>query len=118
MKNHHLLILIITLIGCTPVNNTKPKEWPQKCQTCGTEWLITPNNPNETIPPTIEWCFHDGKYCETGLTIIIKQSKNKQSNELNNQFINHCLECKGCRYAAFNPEEWKKITNTIKLQNN
>ena len=119
-KRYGVLPFIALFIGCGLVDDAKPepkpqrKEWPQTCEMCGAEWLVTPNNATETVPPTVEWCFYDGQYCETGFTMIVEQQKNGQSDNLERRWLNHCLACKGCRCAAFNPDEWRKITDAIK----
>lgn len=108
---------IAFFIGCSSVDVAKPKpqrkEWPQKCELCGAEWLVMPNDPSEVVPPTVEWCFHDGSYCQEGFSMIVQQAKNGKSDESERQWFNHCLTCKGCRCAAFEPDEWQKITDAI-----
>jgi len=86
----------------------------QKCDMCGAQWWITPvENPDEVVPPTVEWCFHDGAYCKDGFAMIMEQHEKGESQELERRWLNHCLSCKGCRCAAFEPEEWRKITDAI-----
>lgn len=121
MKRRYVVLPLIALfIGCVPLDNVKPepkpqrKEWPQTCEMCGAKWLVTPNDPGETVPPTVEWCFHDGQYCEIGFAMIVEQQKNGQSDNLERRWLNHCLSCKGCRCAAFDPDEWRKIADEIK----
>ncbi len=46
--------------------------------------------------------------------MIVEQSKNGVSQELERRWLNHCLNCKCCRCAAFEPDEWRKITDAIK----
>ena len=46
--------------------------------------------------------------------MIVEQHEKGESNELERRWLNHCLSCKGCRCAAFEPDEWQKITDTIK----
>ena len=112
-----LLLSTVTFIGCTAVDDAKPepkpqrKEYPQACEMCGAEWVVMPNDPSETVPGTVEWCFHDGAYCEQGFAMIIEQEKNGPSDELERRWLNHCLSCKGCRCAAFEPDEWRKVTD-------
>ena len=120
-KIYALTVFVVLLTGCKSVEPTKPQptEWPQTCEMCGAEWLVTPiENPDEQVPPTVEWCFHDGAYCGEGLDMIIKSETEGGSEDLERQFLNHCLSCKGCRCAAFSPDEWNKIIETIKqIQN-
>ena len=117
---HGVLPFIALFIGCVSVDDAKPepepqrKEWPQTCEMCGVEWLVTPNDPSEAVPPTVEWCFHDGVYCEVGLEIMIESQKNGETDELNRRWLNHCLTCRGCRCAAFDPDDWRKVTDAIK----
>ena len=80
---------------------------------CGSKWLVTPLDPNCEVPPTVDWCFHDGSYCEVGFGMILDASKNGETPERMRQWLNHCLECQGCRCAAFSPEEWTEITDGI-----
>jgi hypothetical protein len=111
-----VLPFIVLFIGCGKVEPMpQRKEWPQKCEMCGAEWIVMPvDNPNETVPPTVEWCFHDGSYCADGFAMIVEQGKTVESSELERRWLNHCLSCKGCRCAAFKPDEWRKITDAIK----
>lgn len=89
-------------------------EWPQTCDMCGSEWLVTPyKNPDERMPPTVEWCFNDGAYCEEGLELIIN-SEGTSGDESERLFLNHCLTCQGCRRAAFSPKRWHAIIDGIK----
>ncbi len=115
-----VLSFIAVLIGCGATDETKPesqtKEWSQKCDMCGTQWVVTPvGNPDEVVPPTVEWCFRDGVYCEEGFAMIMDQHKKGGSQELERRWLNHCLSCKGCRCAAFEPDEWRKITDSIEV---
>jgi hypothetical protein len=118
-----MLSFVALFIGCLSVDDAKPKprpqrkEWPQKCEMCGAEWLVVPvENPDEVIPPTVEWCFNDGHYCEVGFQLILKKNHVlvAELNDIERQFLNHCLSCQGCRCAAFKPHEWRKITDAIK----
>ena len=116
----HLIILLSLFVGCytsdpTPKKAVQRKEWPQKCEMCGSEWLVTPNNPNEIVPSTVEWCFNDGNYCETGFQLILKRNHVLlfELKDVELEFLNHCLNCKGCRCAAFDPDEWHKITDKL-----
>ena len=120
-KRCGVLPFIVLFIGCGTVDDAKPeprpkrKEWSQKCDMCGAQWWITPvENPDEVVPPTVEWCFHDGAYCKDGFAMIMEQHEKGESPELERRWLNHCLSCKGCRYAAFEPDEWRKITDAIK----
>lgn len=118
----YTLLGIATIIGCSSADDVKTdtvvvvhrKQWPQKCEMCGAEWIVVPNDPSEPVPPTVEWCFNDGSYCEEGFEIILDQLKNGRSEELDRRWLNHCLKCKSCRCAAFTPEKWHKITDAIK----
>ena len=113
-----VLVLAAMVLGCTrgKPGPAKParQEWPQKCEMCGAEWRVTPDDPNEAVPPTVEWCFHDGSYCDVGLDMMIDAGKNGKTSERERQWLNHCLACKGCRCAAFDPDEWRKIIDAIK----
>jgi len=119
LKTIQIIAVILLFTGCQKTDPPKPtaperREYPQTCEMCGAKWLVTPNNPNDTVSPTIEWCFHDGHYCEIGFAMILDAEKNGQTNEKNRQWLNHCLTCQGCRCAAYDPAEWKKITGIIK----
>ena len=115
MKRHYLVLPFISLFGgCLSETPEPSKEWPQTCEMCGAEWLVTPNDPSEQVPPTIEWCFHDGDFCQVGFAMIQEQATDGQPDELERRFLNHCLSCQGCRCAAFDPDEWRKITDAIK----
>lgn len=114
-RRHGVLPVFALIIGCMPDGDARPgqkpqrKEWPQVCEMCGTEWMVIPNDPDEAVPPTVEWCFHDGQYCEVGFAMMIEKAKDGESADLERRLINHCLTCKGCRCAAFSPEEWRKV---------
>jgi len=119
-KRCGVLPFIVLFIGCGTVDDAKPEpkpqrtEWSQKCDMCGAQWWITPvENPDEVVPPTVEWCFHDGAYCEDGFAMIMEQHGKGESQELKRRWLNHCLACKGCRCAAFDPDEWRKVTDAI-----
>lgn len=81
---------------------------------CGSEWVITPSDPNKEVPPTVRWCFNDGAYCGEGLTMIIEAANGGQSAENNREFLTHCLECRGCRCAAFDPDDWDRLILELK----
>lgn len=97
----------------TSSSKLQTKEWPQKCELCGAEWTITPLDPNEVVPPTIAWCFNDGSYCDEGLVLMLKENHVLLDEllETKREFLRHCIKCKGCRYAAFDPDEWRKVTD-------
>lgn len=102
MKTVICLFLTLSLLtGC----NSKQTTFNQRCLMCGAEWTIEPLD-NKEVPPTIEWCFHDGKLCEIGLDLVKEQLKNGESEGLEKRFIDHCKVCTGCRCASFTPEEW------------
>lgn len=112
MKWASLFILSLSvLFGCkeNPKSVRDRVQWPQTCEMCGAEWLVTPMDPNKAVPRTVEWCFRDGRYCEEGFDILMEQIEQGDSEELNGRWLRHCLECKGCRCAAFKPEEWNRI---------
>jgi hypothetical protein len=111
-----ILLLALLFPSCTAPSPSKPPfpEILQTCQMCGAEWLITPYNSNTVISPTIEWCYFDGNYCETGFDIIKEAIKNNEELDDNCAWINHCLQCPGCRMVHFNPTEWSQIITTIK----
>lgn len=112
------LVLSSIIWGCeSKVTDHKAvrREWPQKCDMCGATYTVTPvRNPDEKIPPTVAWCFNDGAYCDVGLGMMIDAHKNGETPERERQWLNHCLACKGCRCAAFDPDEWRKVTDVIK----
>lgn len=111
-----LVALIVLLVGCTSYKPEAkpPREYPQKCEMCGSEWMITPvRNPDEVIPPTVEWCFNDGRYCSFGLDMVIEANADGDSDDLNKRFIRHCLECQGCRCASYSPSEWRHILKVL-----
>lgn len=90
------------------------KEWPQRCEMCGAEWLVVPVASTDEVPPTVEWCYLDGMYCDVGIGIVAEEAKHGKTRELEKRFLSHCLECKGCRYSAFEPDEWHAIMVAIK----
>ena len=107
------LILAAIFFGEVKVNveeRPKGRAYEQVCKTCGTVWIVTPKEGAEENP-VVEWCFNDGEFCEEGFEMITRDGENTGA-EL--EFLNHCLKCKGCRQAAFQPEDWKKITDGIK----
>lgn len=120
MKKLFGILSLTLLIGCFPSEavKTDPKpqqEWqPQKCEMCGSEWVVMPNDPQEKVPPTVEWCFNDGSYCVEGFHMLTEQVENGMSPELERRWLKHCMECRGCRCAAFDPEEWQKIADMIR----
>jgi hypothetical protein len=85
-------------------NDAKPawNEVPQVCENCGREWLVTSLD-GSPVPPTIEWCFHCGFYCEEGIGLAVRSTDAATHAEL----VNHCRTCVDCRRAAFTPEQWK-----------
>lgn len=111
-------LIFIVLVFAFP-HESKPtdngrKEWPQRCLMCGREYIVTPvKNPNEVIPPTVEWCFDDGQICSVGFEMIMDQAEFGPSQERERQWLNHCLECQGCRCAGFKPDQWKKVVESI-----
>jgi hypothetical protein len=120
--NKIVFVLLCTLLlGCNKPPEEKPsnqrKEWPQKCEMCGAKWLVTPvERPDEAVPPTVEWCFYDGSYCEVGFQLILKANHVLASElrSVEREFLNHCLSCRGCRRAVFSPQEWREFTDAIK----
>lgn len=113
----YIIVIITMALGCEsvgPVDKPVRREWPQKCEMCGASWLVTPSKLGETVPPTVEWCFNDGSYCDIGLDMIIDAGKNGETPEGKRKWLNHCIGCKGCRCAAFDPDEWRKVTDAIK----
>ncbi len=111
-----LLLLVILLTSCKAPSTLKPlrPEILQTCQTCNTKWLVTPINPNTVIPPTIEWCYLDGNYCEIGFEMIKEAIRNNEDLDNNHNWLNHCLKCSNCRMAYFSPKEWKEVIDNIK----
>ena len=119
MKYYWILIVALC-VGCTSVEQApekpKPREWPQTCEMCGATLTVTPvRNPDEKIPPTVEWCFNDGAYCDEGLGLMLKANHVMLDDLLatKREFLKHCMKCKGCRCASFDPDDWKKITDGI-----
>lgn len=109
-RNFLTLLPVAILAGCTKTNSQpEPKDHRQECQMCGAIWFITPDDPSEVIPPTVEWCFHDGTYCQVGLKLLIEQQRNDETQEPSERMIEHCRECQGCRCATFTPSEWAEI---------
>lgn len=109
LRKLYFSFLVAMALGCTSVSQVaKPerREWPQKCEMCGSTWLVTPDDPRKKVPPTVEWCFKDGSYCEVGLQMIIDQTSGDISVK-EQQWVDHCLTCSGCRCASFDPDEWK-----------
>lgn len=91
------------------------KLYTQRCERCGTVWTVQPINPNSPVPPeTIEWCYHDGGYCEVGLKIIVEAHRNGRTATDERAWLNHCLTCESCRMASFTPEGWRKITEAVR----
>ncbi len=58
---------VVLFVGCLSVEKPQAKDWPQRCELCGSQWLVTPHDPSDRVEPTVEWCFNDGAYCEEGL---------------------------------------------------
>lgn len=50
-----IIILAVLALGCSPADKPRQRDWPQTCLMCG----ATVRNPDEKIPPTVEWCFND-----------------------------------------------------------
>lgn len=112
-----LFFCIAAIYGCSMKEVAEPsqtqKEWPQTCEMCGSEWLVSHvDSSSEPVPATVEWCFNDGQYCETGLEMIIAVSKHGKSDLSEQQWLEHCVKCSGCRCAAFSPKKWKEVTAT------
>lgn len=85
-------------------SDSKPywNEHPQRCEICGSEWLVTSLD-GSPVPPTTEWCFYCGFYCEEGIGLVVRTQDSATHAEL----VTHCRECIDCRRAAFTPEQWK-----------
>lgn len=121
-KKYYPLFLIF-LLGCSsqkslekqPVSIQRQLTWyNQKCEMCGREFT-TASIHNDVLPPTIEWCFYDGKICEQGLEIVIDGLKAEAAGdddlvkkEKYHLYL-HCTECVGCRCAHYRPREWKQL---------
>lgn len=101
MKTAIYFLLLMLSLGC----NQSKTIYNQRCLMCGAEWTIEPLD-GKSVPPTIEWCFHDGKLCEVGFELVKEQLKNGESEGLEKRLIDHCRVCAGCRCASFTPEEW------------
>lgn len=86
-----------------------PKSYIQVCQTCGEEWEVTPLRPDQEVRPTVEWCLHDGAFCEQGFNLYVRS----EGNLIDRDFLNHSLQCRGCRYAAYSPEKWNYIMSKL-----
>lgn len=126
----YLLFILLFIIGCGSHREFGPGEsqavidynkldrgtieYNQTCEMCGTKWSVTSRDPTKEIPKTIEWCFYDGVLCVDGLVMLSKAPQNSTPPKLQRDFLNHCLECEGCRHAAFSPKKWNKIIDTIK----
>ena len=107
MRNSVIVLSCLLALGCSSVEKPQPREWPQTCLMCGATYTVTPvRDPNKKIPPTVEWCFNDGAYCDVGFELVMRQLD--EVPEIRRKLVNHCLECKGCRCAAFDPEDWKE----------
>lgn len=111
------LAVVLVKTGAIQVEKPEPKQpssYEQVCKECGTVWIVTPTRPGQGKKPVVEWCFNDGEYCEEGFSLLLDSTKNGKSSEVEVEFLNHCMTCKGCRFAAFQPEDWKKVTDAIK----
>lgn len=108
-------VCVACAINCTGVPTPTSGECLQTCDMCGSEWLVTPKDPTKKVPPTVEWCFNDGQYCLDGLAMIIDSQKGL-TDDLELKFLNHCIECPGCRCAAFTPEKWHMVIDWINAE--
>lgn len=110
-----LLVVAMLLIGCSKIDNRpsqKGMQWfPQTCLKCGSTFDVCPVDPAKAVPRTVEWCFNDGAYCETGLELLQPHLIGEESSDSNNRFIDHCKTCDGCKCAAFEPEDWRRLIN-------
>lgn len=105
-----ILAMLSVLCGCQQAIEVKPirKQWDQACEKCGRQFTVERLDGGE-VPPTTEWCFFDGSYCEEGLAMVIDVVENGESPERTKAFIDHCRQCFGCRAAAYDPDEWHAI---------
>ena len=105
-----IVLLSILLLGCNTVEQPKPKNqwWHQSCDKCGRDWYIYLPNGGKIPPKTIEWCFSDGDYCETGFKMVIQSVKNKEDFPTD-EFVKHCKKCEGCKCAFFTPKSWNSV---------
>ncbi len=110
MNKLYALLLCIVLFGCSPKVD-KRIEHLQTCEMCGSEWLVS--SADQNVPSTVEWCFNDGQYCREGLDIITKSLEDGVDDKI---WINHCLKCRGCRYASFNPDQWHKLMDSLEVK--
>ena len=118
-ENSSLLTLVGLIVsGCTtenPPSETKEyREYLQVCEMCGAEWDVTQYKGGTPVPASVEWCFYDGDFCVEGLDLMIEvASENGETSEKKRLWLKHCIGCKGCRCAAFGPEDWRKVTKDI-----
>lgn len=120
MFRFSLILSLLLMVGCDepagPVelnDGSGRKSWPVTCEMCGHGWQVIPNNPEEVVPPTIEWCFDDGGYCQNGVDLLIEatDSHSDKSPEAK-AFFSHCKICVGCKCAAFTPDRWAAFLAT------
>lgn len=111
MKFILIIFLLIFSAGCENQKTSHHFTYYEKCKKCGREFTVEAINniPNikEYSTKEVEWCFYDGVYCKTGLTMLLKDGLNKD-------LLAHACQCEGCRYAIFTPEEWKIFVKTVK----
>ena len=121
LKKTALLLTLIGLIvsGCKtekPSSETKEyREYLQVCEMCGAEWAVTQYKGGTPFPASVEWCFYDGGFCVEGLDLMIEVAGEEgETSEKKRLWLKHCIGCKGCRCAAFDPEDWRKVTNAMR----
>lgn len=126
-----ILAALVVFSGCKSSNPPAPapyehsssedgKVWTEQdqvCSMCGVRWKVTTLD-GSRVEPTVAWCYHDGEYCEEGFDMLLEAARQKSASPVQERaFLDHCLGCKGCRCAAFNPGEWRAIMDTLEAVN-
>lgn len=110
-----ILLLAMLLMGCGTEKPEHPDNFTtfiQTCEECGEKWEVLSKSP---VPPTVEWCFYDGNYCQEGIKIMAEVIRNEipeVEKKLEIKFIEHCKTCKGCKFATFTPKSWKEAIDS------
>ncbi len=112
-----MLLLSLLLIGCSKIENRPAKKdtlwFPQTCLKCGSKYDVCPTDPKRKVSPTVEWCFNDGAYCETGFVLLQDILREHPINGADVRFVDHCRVCDGCKCAAYEPHEWHALVKAI-----
>lgn len=112
-----MLLLTLLLIGCSKIDNRPAKKdtvwYPQTCLKCGSKFDVCPTDPKRKVNPTVEWCFNDGTYCEDGFLLLQDILSKNPLDSAEVRFIAHCRVCDGCKCAAYEPDEWHALIESL-----